>query len=273
MHALGNTAHCDIFPRLSRKGTTHLEVPSAESVLKGVNAKLREKNHLIQLNSVWKLPQDSMMHARYSAINRYYRYLVVAPKNQSTSSSSLTTAAPNRHRGSTSFYSHGPLHCRDSHTYLALPLQLPKLLACLDAIQGTWDFSLFRAAGCTAPSPVRTITHASVDISDIPVHLTAEGGVPRADAALQLYTFHLHSPAFLYRQIVNIMGFMLRVGMGMDTVTSFRESLLPALPAPSIQPPQSRRHMPAAAPAQGLYLTQVTYPPAMLEDAEHASLW
>ena len=96
---------------------------------------------------------------------------------------------------------------------------------------GKFDFSSFRAAGCQAASPIRTMDYLSVLQADDEIHITAR------------------ARSFLYHQIRNITGSLVQVGMGKWDVAAFIR----------IRDAKDRAKAGPTAPPQGLYLTHIDY--------------
>jgi tRNA pseudouridine38-40 synthase len=63
--------------------------------------------------------------------------------------------------------------------------------------------------------------------------------------------FHFTADGFLYRMVRNLVGALAKLGMGKMTVDEFGKILKA----------RCRSEAPATAPACGLYLMNVTYPP------------
>ena len=108
-------------------------------VQRPLNAWMRGTNALLpnDIAILWATEVSDQFHARYSALERRYRYLLL---NQST--------RPGIHHNKVGWYH--------------LPLALEKMQLASNALIGEHDFSSFRAAECQARSPIRTITHLSI---------------------------------------------------------------------------------------------------------------
>ncbi|MDD7677247.1 MAG: tRNA pseudouridine(38-40) synthase TruA [Anaerovibrio sp.] len=102
---------------------------------------------------------------------------------------------------------------------------------CLRMIEGTHDFSAFRAAGGPPVSPVRTIYEASLE---------------KKGRIVELKFF---ANGFLYHMVRNLVGSLVNVGMGRTSVQRFGE----------IMASLDRNQAGATAPARGLYLYKVNY--------------
>jgi tRNA pseudouridine38-40 synthase len=98
---------------------------------------------------------------------------------------------------------------------------------------GEHDFSAFRAQGCQAEHAVRTVHRLEVDREEDRVSIEIEAN------------------AFLYHMVRNIAGVLMAIGRGIAAPVWARQVL------------EARRRAQAGvtAPASGLYLTAVRYPP------------
>jgi tRNA pseudouridine38-40 synthase len=101
-----------------------------------------------------------------------------------------------------------------------------------ESLVGTHDFSSYRAIGCQAKSPVRTVTNLTVNrINDrVVIEITAN--------------------AFLHHMVRNIAGVLMTIGRGDQPVEWSREVL----------DHRDRTLGGVTAPPQGLYLVDVDYP-------------
>lgn len=110
-------------------------------------------------------------------------------------------------------------------------LDVESMQACLSMLEGTHDFSAFRAAGGPPVSPVRTIY---------------EAGLKQQGRIVELSFF---ANGFLYHMVRNLVGTLANVGLGWTSVERFKE----------IMESLDRNQAGATAPAQGLYLYKVNY--------------
>jgi tRNA pseudouridine38-40 synthase len=155
----------------------------------------------------WAQPIDDDFHARYAAESRSYRYLIL---NRPTRSSLLAGRATWIHRPLDASLMHGAGQC----------------------LIGTHDFSSYRAIGCQAKSPVRTLHSLVV----------------RRDG--ELIDLRVHANAFLHHMIRNIAGVLMSIGRGerepgwAAEVLAYRDRTLGGV----------------TAPPDGLYFEQVWYP-------------
>ena len=111
------------------------------------------------------------------------------------------------------------------------PLNIAMMREAITCLEGEHDFSSFRAAGCDAAHPVRTIYRTSLN--------------PRGE----LIVFTVEATAFLRHMVRNLMGTLVEVGRQQRTPQSFAE-LLTA---------RDRTQAGITAPPQGLFLVQVNY--------------
>jgi tRNA pseudouridine38-40 synthase len=153
------------------------------------------------------VPDD--FNARFSALSRSYRYLLMN--------------CPTRP---------GLEHQRVTWMHRELDANLMHQAA--QVLLGEHDFSAFRAQGCQAKTPVRTMHRLDV---------SREG---------QLIVFELRANAFLHHMVRNLVGALARIGQG-EADTGWLADLLAG---------RDRTRAPATAPAAGLYLVAVEYPPA-----------
>jgi tRNA pseudouridine38-40 synthase len=113
------------------------------------------------------------------------------------------------------------------------PLDVESMSDAASIILGYNDFSSFRAAGCVALTPVRTLMKCDV-ISD--------GDV---------ISFELEADGFLRHMVRNIVGTLVDVGRHRFSTDDFS----------AIFAARDRRRAGIAAPPHGLYLVRVDYPP------------
>ncbi|MDW8342384.1 MAG: tRNA pseudouridine(38-40) synthase TruA, partial [Geminicoccaceae bacterium] len=95
------------------------------------------------------------------------------------------------------------------------------------------DFTSFRAAECQARSPVKTLEL---------LHVQRKGAIVEIRAVAR---------SFLHHQVRNIVGTLVRVGLGREDV-GWPARVLAA---------RDRRLAGPTAPACGLYLERIDYPP------------
>jgi len=155
----------------------------------------------------WARVVDEDFHARYSATARTYRYLIL---NRGQRPALLRRRVCWEHR----------------------PLDAERMQAAGELLLGEHDFSAFRAAGCQARHPVRTIERLEV---------ARTGELIRIDVTAN---------AFLHHMVRNIAGTLIKVGRGERPVEWVAEVLAG----------RDRTAAGVTAPPEGLYFVQVVYP-------------
>lgn len=161
-------------------------------------------DHDVRLH--WVRPVDQEFHARFGALTRSYRFII----NNSAIPSALT---------------------RNYVTHEYRPLNTEKMSEAGQLLLGEHDFSSFRAAGCQAHSPVRTLMHFELHRSEYWVW------------------FDVTANAFLQHMVRNIAGSLIDVGCGERDVEWLGDVL------------ERRDRTQAGTTAQpnGLYLVGVSY--------------
>lgn len=167
----------------------------------------------------WVQRIDDEFHARFSALSRSYRYII---HNQAIQS------ALYRHHATNDFRE----------------LDVERMVAASECLLGEHDFSSFRAAGCQAHSPVRTIQHFSLQQSGAWIW------------------FDITANAFLQHMVRNIAGSLMEVGCGKREIEWMSEVLAA----------QDRTRGGITAPANGLYLVGVGYPPEYVLPSSHETV-
>lgn len=168
----------------------------------GVNTHLPDD---VVVHWVHEVPDD--FSARFSATARRYRYIILNRRTPPAVLGGLVTCI------------HAPLDAGRMHR-------------ATQRLVGRHDFTAYRAAGCQARSPVRTISGI---------------GVQRVGDQIAL---EVEANAFLHHMVRNIVGVLLAVGRGERPeawVTEVLES-------------RDRRVGGVTAPPTGLYLMAVRYP-------------
>jgi tRNA pseudouridine38-40 synthase len=117
--------------------------------------------------------------------------------------------------------------------WVKTPLNAEAMHAAAQALRGRHDFTTFRDAKCQAKSPLRTL-----DVAD----------VARAGAEVHLI---FAARSFLHRQVRSMVGSLIEVGAGRWSAGDLKAAL----------DAKDRACCGPVAPAQGLYLTGVQYPP------------
>lgn len=193
VHAIEQIAHFDIPADF---GNFQLQ--------QAINFYLKDSG--ISVFNVEKLPEESNFHARFSAKKREYIYKILNRRNPPTFNQGLEWWVP-------------------------VQLDINDMIEASSVILGTHDFSSFRAQGCQAKSPIRTIEQ---------INFSKMGDT---------ISMHIVSPSFLYHQVRNIMGTLYLVGRKKIS----KEDLQNILNA------KDRTRAGLTAPPHGLYFYKVTY--------------
>jgi tRNA pseudouridine38-40 synthase len=163
-------------------------------------------------------------HPRFSAASRTYRYTVYA-------ATSVDRSAPQR----------APLTDRFAH-YIARPLDLDKMQTATRCLIGEHDFATFGRA-TEGESTTRHIYQADWQ--------AVEDDLPRLSTYFgRRLVFTICANGFLYQMVRNLVGALIKVGLG---------ELTPIEMTAALQARTRHRSAPPAPP-QGLVLEQVTYP-------------
>jgi len=145
-------------------------------------------------------------HARFSAIGKIYSYRI------------LNRRAPS------ALYRHRAWHVN-------LRLNMRDMRSAAEHLTGQHDFSAFRAAGCSASSPVRTLK---------PIILKKSA---------DMIELRMEADSFLQYMVRNITGTLVEVGLGRFRPEEVKQMLVS----------RDRKTAGRTAPAHGLYLVRVLY--------------
>ena len=168
----------------------------------GVNTHLPDDISVVAAKSV-----GDSFHARFSAVSRRYRYVIYQSELR-------------------------PAIMAKSVTWTYKPLDIAKMQAACQCFIGTHDFTSFRAVGCQANSPVRTILNFSVD----------QFG--------QYIVLDVRANAFLHHMIRNFAGVLMTIGAG-ERPVEWAKTVLDAC---------DRTQGGVTAPPFGLYFVDAEYP-------------
>jgi tRNA pseudouridine38-40 synthase len=146
--------------------------------------------------------------ARFSAVARHYRYRILARPAPSVLD-------------------------RERVWWVPQPMQAAPMAQAAAALVGRHDFTTFRAAGCQAKSPVKTL--------DV-LQVTAVG---------EEIVIEARARSFLHNQVRSMVGSLKLVGEGKWSPADLRAALEAA----------DRTACGPVAPARGLYLVRVDYAP------------
>ncbi|HHS89568.1 MAG TPA: tRNA pseudouridine(38-40) synthase TruA [Rhodobacteraceae bacterium] len=191
VHAVGQVVHFDL----------QAERPHRAWLLGG-NTRLPD-----DVSIVWARVVKEDFHARFSAVSRCYRYVIL---NRSTPRALLARRV----------------------TWVYHALDVEPMAEAARFLLGEHDFSSFRAAGCQAKSPVRTVESVAVTRSGDFVYLD------------------IRANAFLHHMVRNMAGVLIDIGKG-DRPVDW---------VPELLEKRDRKVGGVTAPPQGLYFAGVTYP-------------
>ncbi|XP_042023862.1 tRNA pseudouridine synthase A-like [Salvia splendens] len=136
VHALSNVCHVDV-ERISKRKPGEVLLPHEPAVvLKAVNHFLQKSEGDIMVVDVKCVPSD--FHARYKALERTYFYRLLSGKEP------LSTFE------------------KDRAWHVPEELNVLDMQKACSVLVGHHDFSSFRAAGCQAKSPIRTLDELTV---------------------------------------------------------------------------------------------------------------
>ena len=191
VHALGQAAHLDVPEKFDPFSVVH-----------GLNACLESPN--ISVLSAQAVHAD--FHARFDAVERAYLYRILD------------------RRSASALRRHHVWHHRTA-------LDVEAMNKAAQILVGQHDFTSFRATGCQASSPIRTLNNLQISRQEDEVHITAR------------------ARSFLYHQIRNFAGTLALVGTGKWQPEDVEQALLA----------KDRSKAGPTAPPQGLYLTEIIY--------------
>ena len=169
----------------------------------GANANLPRS---VAVNWARTVPDD--FHARFSARSRSYRYRLLNRPTRAGLES-------------------------DRVAWVHRPLDAGAMHAAAQRLLGEHDFSAFRAQGCQAKTPIRTLHRLDV---------VRDGDELR---------FEVRANAFLHHMVRNLVGALCEVGNGERDAAWLR----------AVLDGRDRTRASATASASGLYLVAVEYPP------------
>ena len=194
VHALAQVAHFD----LARAWPTH-------TVQAAVNFHLKPDPIAIVACAIVADDFD----ARFSAVARHYLYRILA------------RPAP-------------PVLDRDRVWWVPQAMAIAPMVEAAAMLVGRHDFTTFRAAGCQAKSPVKTLDKLEVTAVAEEIRIAAS------------------ARSFLHNQVRSMVGSLKLVGEGKWTASDLRAAL----------DARDRAACAPVAPPHGLYLVRVDYPAA-----------
>ncbi len=160
---------------------------------------------------LWAQALDDSFHARFSAVRRAYRYIILSRPVRPS-------------------YLHGLV------TWDYRQLDEQRMQQAANYLIGEHDFSTYRALGCQAKSPVRTLHAFKVSRNGAFIYLDIEAN------------------AFLHHMVRNMAGVLMTIGAG-EQAPEWADELLQR---------RDRTRGGVTAPSDGLYLVRVEYPQEFL---------
>jgi len=192
VHALEQSAHFNIKTKINNKFF----------FLSTINFFLNKKKiSILKINQ-----KKNNFHARYSAKKRLYRYVII---------NRIAPLSLERNKA--------------WHVKSTLNLEVMKKAAKL--LEGTKDFSTYRASTCSAASPIRTLEKVKVKKKKNKIVITFQ------------------SKSFLQQQVRSMVGCLKFVAEGKWSLKKFK----------IVMNLKKRKNCAPPAPAQGLYLSKVYY--------------
>jgi tRNA pseudouridine38-40 synthase len=214
-HALTAVADHPISTRCA--GRTDAGVHAVEQVVHfDTSARRTERSWVLganvnlpaEVSVLWAHPVAPDFHARFSATARHYRYLILRRPTRSAL-----------------------LRQRAVWTHYELRIDLMRRAA--EQLVGEHDFSSFRALGCQAKSPIRTIHHLQL--------------TERKDGIIEMA---IGANGFLHHMVRNIAGVLMAIGRAEAPVSWVLELLAV----------RDRAKGGVTAPPHGLYFVRADYP-------------
>ncbi len=184
----------------------------ADTLRNALNAHLPYDIRIIKAQEV-----DSSFHARFSAHRKSYFYMVSTDR----------IVSPFLHR-----YVWRSLH----------KIDIPPMRESISYLMGTHDFSAFRASGCGAKTPVRTIFSSTVESLDAIEFMSLR-------ISGNFIKFRFEGDAFLRHMVRNMVGTLVEVGKG---------KLKPE-DVEKIIAGKDRKCAGPTAPSKGLFLEKIVY--------------
>jgi len=185
---------------------------SSETVMRALNAKLPKDIRILHADET-----DESFHPRYDAAQKSYFYLISTGNRQSA------------------FFYRYAWHVKTG-------LDVAAMQRAAVALVGEHDFSSFRAAGCGAKHPVRTVHSITISKLDEISFMTASF---KGD----FIKIRMEANAFLRHMVRNIVGTLVEVGKGRISPEAVKHLL----------ETRDRTKAGPTASANGLFLERIIY--------------
>jgi tRNA pseudouridine38-40 synthase len=136
VHAVEQVIHTDVTAQRSMR-----------SWVLGTNSNLPA-----DISILWARPVDETFHARFSAMQRHYRYIIL---NRFTRPALLVNQVTWEHQ----------------------PLEIERMQQAGDYLVGTHDFTSYRSVACQAKNPIRTVTRLMISRQEnqVVIEISANG--------------------------------------------------------------------------------------------------
>lgn len=223
-------------------------------------------NHLVRNNLYLtgkreNQPDKIDWNARFTATSRTYCYRILHMVQPHVDCTDTTTESPSSSYSS-SCEEEYIIPFETGRSWLVrgdTPLDIDKIQRASTLFVGKHDFSSFRAKGCERSSPMVQIN--SIHVTSEPilypfwssrssiVNSTLSTALPRSNGSMSMVTIMIQGESFLYRQVRNMVGCLLKVGQDKLSLDDVKDILAK----------RDRRKAPMMAPAHGLFLVDVEH--------------
>lgn len=175
---------------------------SEHSWIMGTNRQL----HSSPISVLWAKPVGDDFHARFSALRRRYRYVILSRRVR-------------------------PTFLHSQVAWERKPLDLNRMQQAATYFVGEHDFNAYRTVHCQAHSPVKKVYF---------LNISRRG---------EFYYLDIEANSFLHHMVRNIAGVLMTIGAG-EAEPEWAKTVLDT---------RDRTQGGITSPADGLYLTKVTY--------------
>ena len=249
VHAGGASAHVDVTRRDKRTGEPAPPLPP-QAVAAAFNRAAFTQGIRISATHAAAVPAGTS--ARFDSVNKVYQYWIAAPASGLASAASTATPPAITPHTWVPAAMHHVFEADPWLWRLKAPLDLPAMQATAQQLVGYHNFGAFQSRGCSSTSTWRAVDSMLIESATSADLVATPGLAHLAGLGLQVHRISVAGPAFLYKQVRNMVGALVHVGLGRMTQEQVEAALR-----------QGDRHTGGipAAPAQGLRLAHVQYPP------------